>query len=242
MPYTQNDKPIKVSLSWSGGKDSAFALWKLLRDKRYEVVSLHTTFNDETKRVGLHGTSEDLIEEQAKSIGIPLEKIFFSSSASNDAYENAMRAFYDKIKSEGVHHVAYGDIMLQDLRDYREEQLSKESIKGIFPLWRRSTDRIIQDFLYQGFKTIICAADGEKVELEWVGRTLDKSFLTSLPSFVDPCGENGEYHSFCYEGPIFNNPLATKVTSVVPKSYSVKLESGKVEKRWVWFAEMELES
>ncbi|WP_143961892.1 adenine nucleotide alpha hydrolase [Litoribacter populi] len=240
MPYIQKNNPIKVSLSWSGGKDSAFALWKLQKDKRYEVVSLHTAFNEETRRVGLHGTPEYLIETQADAIGIPLEKIFFPSEATNEAYENAMEEFYDKMISDGVHHVAYGDIFLEDLRKYREDQLSKKSLQGVFPLWGRNTERLIHDFLYNGFKTLICAADGEKIEEEWVGRTLDNNFLKNLPPSVDPCGENGEYHSFCFAGPVFKKTILPKVTEVIPKSYTIKLENGKVEKRWVWFADLEM--
>src|SRR5690606_38668860 len=229
---------IKVSLSWSGGKDSAFALWKLLTDDRFEVAELHTTFGEQTRRVGMHGIHEELIEAQASAIGIPLRKIYYPASGDNAAYEKAMGEYFTALEREGVSHIAYGDILLADLKKYREERLAERGFLGVFPLWNRDTRILAEEFLQSGFKTKLCAADADKISKDWVGGDFDREFLAQLPLDVDPCGENGEFHSFCYDGPIFSKALDISCKAVIQQSYDILLENGDKEKKIYWFGEI----
>jgi uncharacterized protein (TIGR00290 family) len=229
---------IKISLSWSGGKDSCYTLYKLLQDDRYEVVNLHTTFGEESRRVGMHGIHEELIEMQAAALNLPLVKIYYPASGDNMAYEKAINHFLDELKLEGIHHIAYGDIYLEDLRKYREDQLAKKDFKAVFPLWAKDTSTLAADFIDHGFKTVICAADADKVDPEWVGRDFDSQFLAALPEEVDRCGENGEFHSFCYDGPIYKESLQIQVGEKIKKSYSFKYADGKEGEKWFWFVEI----
>ena len=229
---------IKISLSWSGGKDSAFALWKLLNDERYEVAGLHTTFGEESRRVGMHGIHEELIDAQAAALDLRLDKIYYPASGDNAAYEKAMGEYLSGLESKGVTHIAYGDILLEDLKKYREEKLSERNFSAIFPLWGRDTEALAEEFIQAGFKTKICAADADKISKDWVGKDYDREFLAQLSADVDPCGENGEFHSFCYEGPIFSNPLDISCKEVIQQSYDIVLENGVRSKKGYWFAEM----
>lgn len=238
MKTNLESSPIKVSLSWSGGKDSAFALYHLLKDERYEVVNLHTTFGEESRRVGMHGIHEDLIEMQAETLNLPLVKIYYPASGDNAAYEKAMDGFIEQLLSEGVKHIAYGDIFLAELRKYREDQLAKKDLKAIFPLWEKDTAKLAKDFINKSFNTIICAADADKVNADWVGKDFDHAFLAALPDTVDPCGENGEFHSFCYDGPIFKESLPVQIQDKVKKSYSFKYADGTEGEKWFWFVEI----
>lgn len=233
-------KPLKIAMSWSGGKDCAFALWQLLQNKYFEVVSLYTTFGEETRRVGLHGIHESLIEEQAKRIGLPLDKIYFPASGDNTAYEKAMEVFFDLLERDGITHVAYGDIFLEDLKAYREGQLKGRNFKGIFPLWKKNTSDLAKKFIAAGFETLICAADADKIPMHWVGKTFDNAYLEALPAEVDPCGENGEFHTFCIAGPIFSDPIAVSVGEPTVKSYIIKKEDGTESKKEFYFAPLDL--
>ncbi|HSJ67916.1 MAG TPA: hypothetical protein VK921_09590, partial [Anditalea sp.] len=156
----------------------------------------------------------------------------------NMAYEKAINRFLDDLKQEGVHHIAYGDIFLEDLRKYREVQLAKKDFRALFPLWEKDTAVLAADFIDQGFKTIICAADADKIDQEWVGRDFDTQFLAALPDDVDRCGENGEFHSFCYDGPIFKESVKVQVGEKIKKSYSFKYADGTEGEKWFWFAEI----
>ncbi|GAB2611915.1 diphthine--ammonia ligase [Belliella aquatica] len=232
-------KKIKISISWSGGKDSAFALWKLMNDPRYEVTRLHTTFGKESRRVGMHGIHEIFIEKQAESIGLPLDKIYYPSSGNNEEYEKAMKTYLDTLKKEDIETIAYGDIFLEDLKMYREQQLSKLDFKAIFPLWKIDTAENARNFIAAGFQTMICAADADLIEQKWVGSIFNLDFLKNLPNTIDPCGENGEFHTFCYDGPIFQKPINVSKKQTVSKSYHFKDEEGmEIEKKF-WFAEIE---
>jgi uncharacterized protein (TIGR00290 family) len=228
----------KVSVSWSGGKDSAFALWELLNDDRFDVVELHTTFGELTRRVGMHGIHETLIEAQASAVGLPLRKIYYPASGDNAAYEKAMGGYLTALERDGVRHIAYGDILLEDLKKYREEKLAKRGFFGVFPLWKRDTKTVAEEFLRAGFRTKICAADADKVSKDWVGKDYDSKFLEQLSADVDPCGENGEFHSFCYGGPVFQKRLLVYCKEVIQRSYDIPLVSGKEDKKHYWFAEI----
>lgn len=231
--------PVKISLSWSGGKDSAFALWHLSQDERYDVQRLHTTFGESTRRVGMHGISEELIEQQAASIGLPLDKIYYPASGDNHAYEKAINSYLDQLEKEEIRHLGYGDIFLEDLRKYREDNLASREFTAVFPLWNKPTKELADAFIKAGFKTVICAADATLIDKDKVGRDFDSEFLDSLPGSVDPCGENGEFHSFCYAGPIFCNSIAISVERLVEQSYDIQLENGEQQKKRFWFADIQ---
>lgn len=227
----------KVNLSWSGGKDSALALYYLQKDANYEVVGLHTTFGQDTKRVGMHGVHETLIEAQAASIGLPLDKIYYPASGDNRVYEKALGDYLQILESRGVHHLAYGDILLEDLKKYREEKLEEKGFTGIFPLWKRNTREVSEEILDLGFKTKICAT-GENIGSHWIGQDYSSDFLKKLPPEVDPCGENGEFHSFCFQGPIFTYALDIHCREVFQKSYELKNVKGEIEIKNYLFADL----
>jgi len=232
------DERVKVSLSWSGGKDSAFALWLLMQDPGFEVALLHTTFGEETKRVGMHGIPEKLIEMQALSIGLPLDNIYYPASGDNQAYESAINRYLDFLSLEGISHIAFGDIFLEDLKKYREDQLASKDFKAVFPLWGKDTKTLSKEFIRSGFKTLICAADADKIEDQWMGKTYDEAFLNQLKDEVDPCGEFGEFHTFCYDGPIFRNPISYRLGETVMKSYDIKKEDGSTGQKRFFFIEV----
>lgn len=226
----------KVSLSWSGGKDSAFALYQVLQTSKLEVVNLHTSLNQELKRVGMHGTPELLIEAQAESADIPLEKVYIPADNTNNSYEKAMLGFYKQQKEKGVEAIIFGDIFLEDLKTYREQLLAKAGLEGIFPLWMKDTRQLIHDFVAAGFKTLICAADARFLQKEQVGKVLDLKFIEGLPQEVDPCGERGEFHTFVFEGPLFKKPVRFQAGEIVSKSYS--LGGSSAESLQFWFADL----
>jgi uncharacterized protein (TIGR00290 family) len=227
----------KVSISWSGGKDSAFALFKALQFQEVEVVSLHTGFNDKLRRVGMHGTHESLIEAQAAALKLPLHKIYIPANSSNTSYEQAMLLFYQEQKKAGVDAIIFGDIFLEDLKTYRESLTGKAGLNALFPLWGNDTHTLIADFLQEGFKTTICAANAKLLDKEVAGKLLDYYFLENLPEEVDPCGENGEFHTFVHDGPLFSAPIAFNVGEIVSKSYL--LGAGSENSLKFWFAELE---
>jgi uncharacterized protein (TIGR00290 family) len=198
----------KVLFCWSGGKDSAMALHRVLADSRYEVVGLLTTYNEHYQRVSMHGIRLDLSERQAESIGLPLDKVFVSQRSSNEEYALKMAECMLRYKEQGVTTVAYGDIFLEDLRAWREENLRQIGMSAIFPLWKNDTRELIREFIDLGFKSRICCINDAFLDESAVGRDIDAEFIASLPPDVDPCGENGEYHSFAYGGPIFRETLA----------------------------------
>lgn len=212
----------KVTVSWSGGKDSAFALYKILLSGEYEVASLHTIFNRETCRVGLHGIHERLIEAQAAQIGIPLAKLYLDPSADNKAFERLSLEFYNQSKKD-IDAVAFGDIFLEDLKAYREKLLQTSGLEPIFPLWQCQSDLLINDFINTGFRTLICSADTKFFSKEAVGSLIDDCFVKQLPSTVDPCGERGEFHTFVYDGPIFKKPVEFAAGDVVLKWYDYEM-------------------
>lgn len=229
-------------MSWSGGKDCALALDKILADPAFEVESLHTTIGIEKKRVGLHGVREELIEQQAENLGLPLTKLYLAPSTSNHKYEKVMSDFYRQCRDEHISGVVFGDIFLEDLKIYRETLLSKFSLDGIYPLWKQKTSSIVREFLERDFKSIICSADGKWFDEKVVGRMIDEEFLSSLPVGVDPCGENGEFHSFVFDGPIFRNPVRFVKGEVVKQVYEYDIVDSKGEKSRMtnpfWFIDL----
>ena len=196
----------KAIFSWSGGKDSAYCLHKVLSENQFDVVYLLTTVNASFKRVSMHGVREELLDQQATSIGIPLLKVMVSEG-TNEEYEQQMKALLLKAKSEGIEHVIFGDVFLEDLRAYREANMAKVDMKAVFPLWKTNTTFLVNDFINQKFKTVLCCVNDAYFNEAWVGKEIDSSFINGLPQNVDPCGENGEYHTFCFDGPVFKTTI-----------------------------------
>lgn len=212
-------KKEPIIMSWSGGKDSSMALHRILQEGKYEVKYLLTTIYQPNGRVSMHGVPEALIEQQAKSIGIPL-KVLYIEEKTHDEYENKMRDFLSEMREEGIYKVAFGDIFLEDLKQYREQKLAEVEMKWIFPLWKENTQELAQYFIEQGFKTHICSIDNSLIPKHLIAIDYSQEFLKQLPNNVDPCGENGEFHTFCYDGPIFKYPVKFKINNPTLKIYN----------------------
>lgn len=200
----------KILLSWSGGKDSAYSLYELQHSGRYEIMALVTTVTQEYDRISMHGVRRTLLEQQAASLRIPVEIVWITPNATNQEYESKMQALLERYARQGVKSVAFGDIFLEDLRQYRENNLAKIGMQGIFPIWKRDTRALAQSFFAAGFRAVISCVDSKALDGKFVGREFDATFVSELPEGVDPCGENGEFHSFVYEGPIFQKPIALR--------------------------------
>lgn len=205
----------KVLFAWSGGKDSAMALYELQKTHSYEVSALLTTVTEDYGRISMHGVTCILLEQQAESLGFALERIYIRKNTSNDEYETKMVEKLRDYQGRGVLSVVFGDIFLEDIRKYREEKLSKLGMKGIFPIWKRDTSELAHTFIDLGFMAVITCVDSNVLDKKFVGRLYDKQFLRELPCWVDPCGENGEFHSFVYDGPIFRERIAFKIGDIV---------------------------
>jgi len=197
----------KVIFSWSGGKDSALALYELQKTKNYEIVSLLTTITQDYDRISMHGVRTILLEMQAESLGLALEKVLITKNSSNEEYGCKMQEVLEKYQAEGVCSVVFGDVFLEGVRKYREDNLSKIGMKGIFPIWKRNTAELAHEFIDSSFKAVITCIDSNFLDKKFIGRTFDEHFLSELASTVDPCGENGEFHSFVYDGPIFRQRI-----------------------------------
>ena len=198
----------KVIVFWSGGKDSAFALYEILNSGRYEVLELLTTATKDYDRISIHGVRHVLLEQQAKALGFPLEKTFISKASSDGEYQNELLKALKRQRDTSVSSVVFGDIFLEDVRKYREQILEKMNMNGIFPLWKRNTAALARKFINLGFKAIITSIDSNTLTKDFVGREDNEQFLSDLPENVDPCGENGEFHSFVYNGPIFDEKIS----------------------------------
>lgn len=197
----------KTIFAWSGGKDSAAALHELQKRKQYKVLALLTTITKDYDRISMHGVRSSLLEQQANSLGLILEKIYISKESSYAEYEAKMKEALQRYKKSGVSSVAFGDIFLEDLKKYREENLSKLGMKGIFPIWKMDTKYLASLFIESGFKSVITCVDTNVLDKTFAGREFNEEFISSLPPCVDPCGENGEFHSFVYDGPIFQKKI-----------------------------------
>jgi uncharacterized protein (TIGR00290 family) len=202
-------------VSWSGGKDSALALHEILKARNYQISALVTTVTEDYDRISMHGVRRILLERQAASLGFPLEKVFISKNGSNEEYETKMGQVLAKYKAAGVNAVVFGDIFLEDLRKYREAKLATLGMQGIFPMWKRNTQELARSLAALEFKAITTCVDTNALGGQFVGRVIDEAFLSELPPSVDACGENGEFHSFVYDGPIFTEKIAFKTGEVV---------------------------
>lgn len=207
-------------LNWSSGKDSCLALYHMLQDERYEVGTLVTTLNDELDRVSMHGLPKKLLFEQVKQIGLPLHTINLPGVVSMEQYGKIMDRHVAQLKNEGYSFAIFGDIFLEDLKKYREEQLASRGVRAVFPLWGTDSKQLIEEFIDAGFKAITVSVSDKVLGKEFLGRPVDKEFLEALPEGVDPCGENGEFHTFVYDGPIFKNPVSFRIGEKLLKTYT----------------------
>jgi len=208
----------KVLFSWSGGKDSAIGLYEILKSGKYDILSLLTTITEDYDRVSLHGVRRVLVEQQARSLGLPIEKVLISRSSSNEGYESKMGEVLTRFKQDGITQVVFGDVSLEWARKYREDNLSKLGMRGIFPIWGRNTAELTRSFITMGFQAVITCIDLRVLDKRFVGRTLDKQFLAELPPSADPGGENGEFHSFVFDGPIFKERIAYTLGETVQRN------------------------
>jgi len=204
-------------MAWSGGKDSAMALARVFANDDFEVVGLLTTISMPYDRVTMHGVRRSLVQRQAERIGLPLHIVWLPPEPSNEVYDNLMGEAMLKLKAKGVEGVIFGDIYLSDVRAYREARLSEVGLVAIFPLWGEPTDKLVHKFLSEGYSAIVSCVDTKVLPADFCGRWLDESFFASLPDSVDPCGENGEFHSFVTSAPFFSAPIKVRVGEKVQR-------------------------
>jgi len=224
--------------NWSGGKDSAMALYQIQQDENYNVRSLLTSLNDLHKRISMHGVREELLDLQAESLGIPLLKLFLSDKSEMDEYNLKMERTVLRLKEKGLTHAVFGDIFLEDLKKYREEQLSHVGMEAVFPIWKKDTRELIHNFIDLGFKSVIVCVDASKLDRSFAGRIVDEQFVQDLPENVDPCGENGEFHSFVFDGPIFRKPISIKKGELVYREYPSPNPKSGAENLGFWFCDL----
>lgn len=206
---------IPVVLSWSSGKDSALCLYYLLKSNKYVVHGLLTTITKAFSRVSMHGVRESLLDKQIQALGMDVEKVYLPYPCSNNDYEKLMLNVLNRYKRLNIYNFAFGDIYLSEVREYREKQLLKVNASGIFPLWNKNSIELAHEFISSGFKAIITCVDSQYLDKRFVGKFYDFNFLNQLPPEVDPCGENGEFHTFVFDGPIFNDNVKFSIGEVV---------------------------
>ena len=208
----------RIVLSWSGGKDSTMAAYELLASCKYEIVALWTTVTEGFDRISMHGVRRELLEIQAKSLGIPLHIMQIPKDCSNEIYEVRTRQTLSHFKAQGITKIAFGDLFLEDVKQYRDELLARAGMQGLYPIWKRDTEELVRTFIGLGFRAILACVDTHAIDASFAGREIDYDLLRNLPSSVDPCGEYGEYHSFVYAGPIFKEVIACKVGESVMRT------------------------
>jgi uncharacterized protein (TIGR00290 family) len=198
---------MKTLLSWSTGKDSAWSLHVLKQDPTIELAGLFTTLNADADRVAMHATRRAVMEAQADVAGLPLEVIEIPYPCPNEVYEARLGAFVEKAKAQGVEAMAFGDLFLEDIRAYREKNLKGSGIKPLFPIWQQPTAELVREMVAAGLRARLVSVDPKQIDGGFVGREFDEAFLDDLPESADPCGENGEFHTCVYAGPMFSRPL-----------------------------------
>jgi len=209
--------PEPILFCWSGGKDSAMALYELLRQNEVRVTGLLTTVTEGFERISMHGVRRELLHRQAESIGLPLQEVRIPPQCVNPIYEARMEVAMKTACTHGIRRVAFGDIFLEDLRVYREKNLAKIGMEAIFPIWKRNTRELASSFVELGFRAHVVCIDPRILDRSFAGRVLDEQFFNDLPAHADPCGENGEFHSFVCDGPIFRKPVKCRTGDVVER-------------------------
>lgn len=222
--------------NWSGGKDSAFALHQIIESEEFDIQALLTNISREHQRISMHGVPKNLLLQQIELLKLdaPLEIIELWETMSMEDYSSLMQNKMQDFNSKGINTAIYGDIFLEDLKKYRETKLAAVGITAHFPLWGRNTRDLLEEFINTGFKAVVVAANAQLLDQSFLGRNLDKAFLADLPKGVDPCGENGEFHSFVYDGPIFQKAVDFELGEVVLKEYET---NGDWDSRF-WFQEL----
>lgn len=206
-------------MNWSGGKDSALAFYKA-KEEGIPIEALITSINKSTDRISMHGVRKALLQQQARSMGLSLEMISLPEMPGMQAYEETVGEKYRLLKTQGFTHGVFGDVFLEDLKTYRENLLAKDGLQCLFPIWKMDSVEVVQQFIAEGFKAIIVCVNSSYLDKSFCGRLLDEAFLADLPANVDPCGENGEYHSFVFDGPIFTEPILFTKGEMVFKEYA----------------------
>ncbi len=224
----------KAVFNWSGGKDSALALYTVLQQNEFEVVAILTTVNEETELSSMHAIPHALLEKQAESIGIPLYPVLLPKDIN--IYEQRMQDAANHFKAQGVQHFIFGDIYLSDVRKYREDRLHPLGIEVVEPIWNLNSTEVIQDFLASGIRTKIIVTDATKLDDSFIGQDIDAALIERMPAEVDVCGENGEYHTFAYAGAIFKHPVDFEIIETRKMSYAFKLEGGEEKIYHYWQA------
>ncbi len=213
-------------MNWSGGKDSALALYHSLQDKACDVRYLLTSLNDSFGRISMHGVREELLDQQAQRLGIELLKLRLPETTSMEEYQVRMTEILQPLADAGITKSIFGDIFLEDLRLYREKQLATVGMQGIFPLWKRPSIELLEEFWDLGFKTIVVSVNGNVLNQSFCGRVLDRDFVRELPPNIDPCGENGEFHTFVFEAPYFSQSIDFQKGETVEKTYHFQNAEG----------------
>ncbi|TRO47131.1 diphthine--ammonia ligase [Candidatus Bathyarchaeota archaeon] len=222
----------KVVVAWSGGKDSALALYTILNSGSYEVLELLTTVTKDNGRISIHDVRRILLEQQARALRIPLEELFIPKGASDAEYESKLLKSLKKHRDNGISSVVFGDLFIEDIKRYREQILEKAGINGVFPLWKKDTRKLAYTFISLGFEAVITSVDSAVLGKDFAGRKYNEKFLSDLPVNVDPCGENGEFHTFVYNGPIFCEKVYFKKGALTLKDnrfYSYDLLAAKLK-------------
>ncbi|GAB2573308.1 Dph6-related ATP pyrophosphatase [Spirosoma areae] len=235
----------RAVMNWSGGKDSALALYYSLRSGQWAIQSLLTSVNEQHGRVSMHGVRLALLEAQANRVGLPLQLLRLPGDVSMESYNAKMQETLQSAQQQGITHSIFGDIFLEDLRHYRETQLQQTNLTGEFPLWQRNTTELLHEFMDLGFRAVLVCVNEKHLPAEFVGRELSLDLLKDLPKTVDPCGENGEYHSFVYDAPIFTKPIKFTKGEVVRRTYTpssgTDCHSATVDQTWdtgFWYQDL----
>jgi uncharacterized protein (TIGR00290 family) len=211
----------RILLSWSSGKDSAWTLHTLRQQSKYEIAGLLTTFNQEADRVAMHAVRRSLVERQAEAVGLPLWPVPLPWPCSNEQYEKLMAETCARAVAEGIEGIAFGDLFLEDVRAYRIRQLAGTKLEPLFPVWGIPTDKLAREMVGSGLKAVLTCIDTRRLDRSFAGRQFDESLLSSLPSGIDPCGENGEFHSFVYAGPMFGPEIEIRLGEKVTRDHFV---------------------
>jgi len=208
---------IPTLMSWSGGKDSCLALYEIQKAQDYRVAALLTTVTRDYDRISMHGVRRILLERQAASLGLPLHEVFITKDATNQEYETKMEEAFSMYREQGIDRIVFGDLFLEEIRAYRDQFLARHDMHGIYPVWLRDTTEFIREFIKLGFKAVITCVNGQVLDSSFAGMMIDENFLSALPPHVDPCGENGEFHTFVFDGPVFKEAVKCSVGEKVAR-------------------------
>jgi len=228
----------KAFLNWSSGKDSALSLFLALAEEKLSIDTLVTTVNESHDRVSMHGLRASFLQKQAEAIRLPLREIKLSESISMEKYSEIMEGEFQKLVDTGFTHAIYGDIFLEDLREFRQKSLQKVGLQGVYPLWKQDTATLARTIIALGFKAITIATSDKLLGKDFCGRDYNLDFLDSLPVGVDPCGENGEFHTFVYDGPIFKNPISFEIGERVKRDLNTSSTQNGDWESIFWFCDL----